>query len=123
MNKKKVLIVAVCVIAVILVLSVVFIAINKHSKDEGSNDSTSVQGESNAKLAEIQSRIDAQQKIIDQKNDEMTPLIEERTKLEEQLMAITSSESSDAAEEVIPEETPEEEAPAEETPAEETPAE
>jgi len=66
---------------------------------------------------------DAQQKVIDKKNDEMTPLIEERTKLEEQLMAITSSESSEEAEEVVPEETSEEETPAEEAPAEETPTE
>ena len=95
-NNNKTMIAIICVVVVIvLVVALVFAFTGKKSNNNetanSANDTATTQqgGDYSSRLAAIQEKIDAQQKVIDDLNNEMTPLIEQRTALEEQLMKLT----------------------------------
>ncbi|MBR3249861.1 MAG: hypothetical protein IKF83_04110 [Clostridia bacterium] len=106
--------IVIAVIAVIVVIAIVIALVaTRGNKNEGSTNISAEQAQSdnNSRLAQVQEKIDAQEKVINDLNEKLSPLVEERTKLEEELMQLTSSDT-----EVT-------EAPAEEVPTEEAPVE
>ena len=105
------------VIAVIVIVAIVALAFaftnkgDNKKNDQNVSSAEQTQSDSNNKLASVQEKINAQEKVINDLNDKLTPLIEERTKLEEQLMQLTSSDTTESTGDVQPDEkveTPEE---------------
>ena len=118
-NNMTIIIIAVIAVVVVVALVIAFMGGNKGQN--GSENVTSAEQtqttDNNSKLAQVQSKIDAQEKVINDLNQKLTPLVEERSKLEEELMKLTNSGSTEPVttpEEattdesgVLPEETPE----------------
>lgn len=88
-NKYLKFIIAVMIIIISALVSFKFID-NKKDKEKDTDEVTqSIKQESNDKLSEIQAQIDEQQKVIDQLNEELAPLVEQRTELEKEMLKIT----------------------------------
>ena len=86
--------IVIAVIAVIVVIAIVIALVaTRGNKNEGSTNISAEQAQSdnNSRLAQVQEKIDAQEKVINDLNEKLSPLVEERTKLDEELMQLTSS--------------------------------
>ncbi|MBR3163111.1 MAG: hypothetical protein IKF17_03310 [Clostridia bacterium] len=107
MNKKKVIVAIVGVIAVIIVLIIVFITLSgKNNKVTNTNEGTDIQQSNNN--SSIQQQIDEQEAKIEKINGELTPMIEEKEKLEKQLTDLTGTAVEQSTEEEVQTEEPEE---------------
>lgn len=85
------IIIAVVAIVIVAVIIAVVVSATKSKTETENNDLSAVeqsQIDNSNKLNQIQDKIDAQQKVIDDLNGKLTPLIEERTKLEKELAEI-----------------------------------
>lgn len=90
-GKKIIIVIAIIVIMIAVALIYKFFIEDKElSVDEGLQAQEQI--DYNNRLEEIQTKIDEQQKVIDELNNQLKPLVEERTKLENQLIQITSPE-------------------------------
>lgn len=100
MDKKKKVLVLAGIIAIILIVSFSVGLKIKGNKKDNIKEESQIQPENNtnSKLAQIQSKIDEQQKVIDDINNQMTPLLEERAKLEEQLISLTTESNENVQE-------------------------
>ena len=121
-NNMTIIIIAVIAVAVIVAIVIALMAGNKgQNGSENVVASEQAQTDNNNKLAQVQSKIDAQEKVINDLNSKLTPLVEERTKLEEELMKLTNSgENTEVPVEAPAEETPSEAAEGEQAPTEAT---
>ncbi len=89
-NKKQYWKIVIIIILVILIILGLLKAINIFTKSNNKTDTEqSIQQESNDKLSEVQAKIDEQQKVIDKLNEELAPLVEKRTELENEMLKIT----------------------------------
>jgi len=85
-NKNMIIIVSVIAGVIVIALLIAFLA-----PKTGNNDNAKYaeqQSDKNDPLAKIQSKIDAQEKVINAYNIRLRPLVEERTKLEKELMTL-----------------------------------
>lgn len=97
-NKKakkqywKILIIIILVILIILGL----LKLINFYKDKNNNTENvqNTQQQSNDNLSEIQAQIDEQQKVIDKINEELAPLVEQRTELENEMLKITEKDET-----------------------------
>lgn len=92
-NKKQYWKIAIIIILVILIIIGILKAIDIFTKPkEETETEQSTQQESNDKLSGIQAQIDEQQKVIDKLNEELEPLVEQRTELENEMLKITEQQ-------------------------------
>lgn len=85
-NNKKIIIISVIVVLVIVAI-VAYFVFNKPNKAE------TIEQQSNytRDLSKVQAEIDAQQKVIDKINEELKPLLEERTELEQKIKVLSEN--------------------------------
>ena len=87
--------IAIIVILVILIIFGVLKAIDIFTKPKNETETEqSTQQESNDNLSGIQAQIDEQQKVIDKLNEELEPLVEQRTELENEMLKITEQDTT-----------------------------
>lgn len=104
MNKNMPIIIA---IVIIVVVAIVIFAVTRNQSNKGetvvqTSPVEQQQIDNSNKLAKIQERIDAQQKVIDDLNGKLTPLVEERTKLEQQLIELETPKPAETSEQSTP---------------------
>jgi flagellar basal body-associated protein FliL len=90
-KNKKLLII---VIAIIVIAVVVAIVLGVGAKGDSSDDTAIANDDYNARLQAVQNKIDAQEAVISDMSDEMKPLTDQRTNLEQQLMELTDASSA-----------------------------
>ena len=94
-NQKQYWKIAIIVILVILIIIGVLKAIDIFTKPKNETETEqSTQQESNENLSGIQAQIDEQQKVIDKLNEELEPLVEQRTELENEMLKITEQDTT-----------------------------
>lgn len=95
-SSNRAIVVFITILVVIIIIAGVYkIIATKQDKSQIIDEQTSTQGEHqgqyNDGLVVIQEKIDRQQKVIDDLNNELEPLLEQRTELEEQMLNITTN--------------------------------
>lgn len=90
-NLKIVIIILLVILIIVGLLKVIniFTKPNNETKIE-----QNIQQENNDSLSGIQEQIDEQQKVIDQLNEELAPLVEQRTELENEILKITEKDQA-----------------------------
>lgn len=90
-NLKIVIIILLVILIIVGLLKVIniFTKPNNETKIE-----QNVQQENNDSLSGIQAQIDEQQKVIDKLNEELAPLVEQRTELENEILEITEKDQA-----------------------------
>ena len=93
-NKNAIIVIA--VIAVIIIVAIIFAIVgsNSNSVNHSSTESSTAEKTGNDRIDKILAKIDAQQKVVDKLNAELTPLVNQRTELEEKIIALTSNGQS-----------------------------
>lgn len=94
-NKKRYWKILIIIILVILIILGLLKLINFYKeKNNNTENVQNAQQESNDKLSGIQAQIDEQQKVIDKINEELVPLVEQRTELENEMLKITEKDET-----------------------------